>query len=147
MYGVSYYYNTVTFYAGHATFAINSLGQDDKTLTRAKLKSFTATWERTSVNKALAGDVPAAGTNIIFGGRHFQWPDYYSGLMHGFFHSLAIYDQAVSVDILAMQDFTSKLKTFINNSIQLIVRALADSALGTTISVMTTSGTRITSLR
>ena len=101
VYGVTYYYNTVTFYAGHATFAITSLGEDDKTLTRAKLKSFSSTWERTTVNKALAGDVPVAATNMIFGGRHFQWPDYYSGLMHGFFHSLTIYDQAVSVEILA----------------------------------------------
>ena len=80
-------------------------------MTKSRIKRYTQTWERTTLNKAVAGDVPVAATNIIFGGRHFEWPDYYSGLMHGFFHSLNIYDQAIYIDVLALKDFTSKCNT------------------------------------
>ena len=132
VYGVTQYFNTVKFYAGHSQFEVTSINlqnlqQVSAEVTRAKLKYFTSTWERVTANK-MSVDCVDSPTQFHFGSRHFANPNLHSGFMHGYFHSLKIYQEAVSIEVLQHNDFTSKIFNF--NCIQLIVRDLAGYVQG-----------------
>ena len=73
----------------------------------AKLQKFTARWERDADNNL--PDCTAASTYLLLGARRYPEPSLalYTGFMHGFFHSLRISSQSVSVESLAI-DFTNE---------------------------------------
>jgi hypothetical protein len=69
------------------------------------LKTFTASWDRANAviggitYLASSADCTEVATDLGLGMRHFGL-GLNSGFMHGFMHSLRLYDQAVSVDML-----------------------------------------------